>query len=353
MATGSKGKPGDVQGPPSSRHSRTWRWQAGGRGRTGPGSALGLRAQGKATGCDPRSPQERRSSSRHLQRPEEQKGHKTREGTRAWVPLASAQLMVLESLQEAWLTALCVLSKSRPFLPPSSMPTLFFPSRGCAAALLAFPQMSGPVWSLTSTCAARGHVLDGPLQDCSVSHRQAQGGGLGDTGQMVCVPEVCLTCVRCQYQAARPHLSCLDALCQRSFIFYIFFFFLAEPHGMRDCDPDQGSNSCPLHWKHRVLTLHAGPAQEGELPLSLHHLTTAFYFFHFLFIFIQLLKVMLHLQLLQNTVHIPHVVQYSLVASQLLFNNICLVHFFKKRNTFLVLKTRKTVKSSRDFSDIT
>ena len=97
---------------------------------------------------------------------------------------------------------------------------------------------------------------------------------------------------------------------------------------MQDRNPDQGSNSCPLQWKHSVLTLHAGPAQEGEQPLSLHHLTTAFYFFHFLFICIQFLKVMLHLQLLQNTVHIPHVVQYSLVASQLLFNNIFLVHFF-------------------------
>lgn len=65
-----------------------------------------------------------------------------REGTRAWVRLASAQLMVLESLQEAWLTALCVLSKSRPF-----------------------PRLeSEPVWSLSSTCAARGHVLGGPLQ---------------------------------------------------------------------------------------------------------------------------------------------------------------------------------------------
>ena len=53
MATGSKGKPGDIQGPTASPYSRTWPWQAGGRGRAGPGSALGLRAQGEATGCDP------------------------------------------------------------------------------------------------------------------------------------------------------------------------------------------------------------------------------------------------------------------------------------------------------------
>lgn len=53
--------------------------------------------------------------------------------------------MVLGSLEEAWLTALCVLSKSWPFLSPSSMPTLLFPSRGCVAALLAFPQTG--VWA--------------------------------------------------------------------------------------------------------------------------------------------------------------------------------------------------------------
>ena len=42
----------------------------------------------------------------------------------------------------------------------------------------------------------------------------------------------------------------------------------------------------PLALEAQRLNLRAGPAQEGEQPLSLHHLTTAFFFFFIFYLFV-------------------------------------------------------------------